>query len=92
MATTFTSAVATVGKKIILINGDKANNIFWQVGTSGTLGAISGFEGTTMADQSISIGTGAIVSGRVLARIAAASFMANIITVPPTAEAKDQEP
>eukprot|EP00961_Rhodomonas_salina_P279159 3771217-Rhodomonas_salina.1 len=81
MATTFISAV---GKKIILINGAKASNIFWQVGTSGTLGAASVFEGTMMADQSITLGAGAIVNGRMLARIAAANLMANIITVPPS--------
>eukprot|EP00961_Rhodomonas_salina_P304914 3941775-Rhodomonas_salina.1 len=78
MASTFTSAVS---KKIILINGAKASNVFWQVGTSGTIGATSTFEGTMMADQSISLGTGAIVNGRVLARIAAATLMANVITI-----------
>eukprot|EP00961_Rhodomonas_salina_P096748 1301159-Rhodomonas_salina.3 len=79
MASTFTSAVS---KKIILINGAKASNVFWQVGTSGTIGATSTFEGTMMADQDITLGTGAIVNGRVLARIAGVTLLANAITIP----------
>lgn len=81
MATTFISAA---GKKIILMNGAKASNIFWQVGTSGTLGGSSTFEGTMMADQSIGCASGAVVNGRVLARIAAVNLAANIITIPPS--------
>lgn len=35
-----------------------------------------------MADQSIVLGIGAVVNGRVLARIAAVNLNANVITIP----------
>ncbi|KAG1655805.1 hypothetical protein FOA52_003678 [Chlamydomonas sp. UWO 241] len=50
-------------------------NVFWQVGTSGTLGAGSVLEGTMLADQSVTSGINAVVHGRVLARIAAVTMM-----------------
>jgi len=45
----------TSGRKIILSGGALASNIYWQVGTSATLGSTSIFKGTIMADQSISL-------------------------------------
>jgi hypothetical protein len=72
----------TSGRKIILSGGAKASNIFWQVGTSATLGTTSVFKGTIMADQSISLNTGAVVEGRLLARIAAVTLAGNTIVKP----------
>jgi len=43
-------------------------NVFWRVGTSATLNGIS-FRGTVIADASITVGSGANVTGRVLAGI-----------------------
>lgn len=70
------------GRKIILKNGAKASNIFWQVGTSATLGTNSVFKGIVMADQSISVNTGAVIEGRLLARIAAVTLKGNTIVAP----------
>jgi hypothetical protein len=72
----------TSGRQIILSGGAKASNIFWQVGTSATLGTTSVFKGTIMADQSIALNTGATVEGRLLARIAAVTLAGNTIVKP----------
>lgn len=72
----------TSGRQMILTGGAKANNIFWQVSTSATLGTTSVFKGTILADQSISLNTGASVEGRLLARIAGVTLEANTIIMP----------
>lgn len=69
-------------RKVILAGGALASNIFWQVGTSATLGSTSVFKGTIMADQSISLNTGANVEGRLLARIAAVTIKGSTIVQP----------
>ncbi len=79
MATTFTT---TAGRKVILAGGAKATNVYWQVGSSATLGTTSAMVGTIMADQAITLNNGATLDGRALARIAAVSMDANTITKP----------
>jgi hypothetical protein len=76
--------VTTVGRQVILSGGAQAANIFWQVGSSATIGGSSVFKGTIMADQSITMNTGATLDGRTLARIGAVALDANTITVPNT--------
>ena len=72
----------TSGRQMILAGGAKAKNIFWQVGTSATLGTTAVLKGTILADQSISLNTGASVEGRLLARIAGVTLAANTIVMP----------
>jgi hypothetical protein len=72
----------TAGRQVTLSGGAKAANVFWQVGTSATLGTTSAFKGTIMADQSITLNNGATLDGRALARIGGVTMNANIITVP----------
>jgi hypothetical protein len=52
---------------ITLINGARADNIFWQVGSSATLNSGSSFEGNILASASITMISGATVDGRLLA-------------------------
>jgi hypothetical protein len=77
------SALTTAsGSQVTLSGGVKAANVFWQVGTSATLGSTTAFQGTIMADQSISMANGVTLTGRALARIAAVTMDAATITVP----------
>lgn len=70
------------GTRIILAGGAKANNIYWAVGTSATLGATSAFKGTILAASAITMQTGASIEGRLLAQGAAIALDTNAITVP----------
>jgi hypothetical protein len=72
----------TSGRKVVLSGGAQSSNIFWQVGTSATLGTNSIFYGTIMANQSITLTTGAILNGRALASTGAVTLDTNTITVP----------
>lgn len=65
---------------VVLANSAQACNVFWQVGSSATLGANSIFKGNILALQSITLTTGANVEGRVLARNGAVTLDGNIIT------------
>lgn len=76
--------VTTTGRQVILSGGAQPANIFWQVGSSATIGVSSVFKGTIMADQSITMNTGATLEGRALARIGQVALDANAITVPNT--------
>jgi hypothetical protein len=65
---------------VSLINGAQACNVFWQVGSSATLGTGTHFVGTIMAAASITANTDATIHGRLLAQTAAVTLEANTIT------------
>ena len=73
---------AGVNRKVILAGGARAKNIFWQVGTSATLGTTSVFKGNIMANQSISLNTGAAIEGRLFARIGAVTLSSSTVSKP----------
>jgi len=77
-----TTLITTTARRVILSGSAKATNVFWQVGSSATLGSSSLFEGTIMAAQSITLDMGATLEGRALARIAAITLDSNSITKP----------
>lgn len=70
------------GTQVILSGGAKATNVFWAVGTSATLGTTSIFKGTILAGSAITMKTGAVIEGRLLAQGAAVALDTNEITKP----------
>jgi hypothetical protein len=82
------STLTTASNSVIeLKNGAQACNVFWQVGSSATLGTDTAFIGSILAMESITLNTRASVNGRVLARNAAVTLDTNAITVPTCASA-----
>ena len=70
------------GSRVILANGARAQNVYWQVGSSAVLGTNSVFEGIILSQASISLGTGASLHGRALTQTAAVTLDTNLVTVP----------
>jgi hypothetical protein len=81
--TTAAGGVGTPASQVQLINGATAHNVFWEMGSAATLGTNSIFAGTIMAQSSITLGTGAVLNGRALARIGAVTLDSNPVNVPP---------
>ncbi|MCW2796983.1 MAG: hypothetical protein JWM79_2480 [Nocardioides sp.] len=65
---------------VALIGGAQACHVYWQVGSSATLGTGTNFVGTVMALSSVSVQTGANVLGRIMARSGQVSLDTNTIT------------
>ena len=77
------STLVTAGSSVInLVGGAQPCNIFWQVGSSATLGTNSTFKGNILALTSITLTTGANVEGSTLARNGAVTLDTNIINSP----------
>jgi hypothetical protein len=68
---------------VILSGGATAQDVFWQVGSSATLGTTTTFAGTIMAQASVSLDTGATLNGRALARTGGVTLLSNPVNVPP---------
>jgi hypothetical protein len=77
MASTLITASAS---RVSLINGAQPCHVFWQVGSSATLGTSSAFAGNILALESISLNSGVTVSGRLLARNGAVTLINDTIT------------
>jgi hypothetical protein len=72
--------ITAPGSRVVMLNGAQPCHVYWQVGSSATLGTNSRFVGTILALTSISLQTGATVDGRVLARNGAVTLDTNTIT------------
>lgn len=77
VGSTLTTASAST---VALLNDAQACNVFWQIGSSATLGTNTTFVGTIMALTSISVTTGTTVDGRALARNGSVTLDSNIFT------------
>ena len=76
-STLTTGTISTVS----VIGGGSACNVYWQIGSSATIGTGTAFLGNIVAADSISLVTGAtILTGRALARTAAVTLDANRIS------------
>ena len=77
------SAITTASNSsVALINGADACNVFWQVGSSATLGTDTAFVGNIIALASITLNSRAtIVSGRAFARTGAVTLDTNVISI-----------
>ena len=76
------SSLTTAGN-IVLINGAQAANVWWQVGSSATIGTASQWQGNIVALTSITLVDNATLRGRALARNGAVSLGTNnVITLP----------
>lgn len=72
--------ITATSSNVSLINGAQACNVYWQVGSSATLGTGSTFVGSILALTSISATTGATLQGRALARNGAVTLDSNTFT------------
>lgn len=79
IGSTLTTAV---GSEIDFITGANASNVWFQIGSSATLGANSTFVGTLIAQTSATLNTGAVVDGRIIARNGAVTLDTNQIAAP----------
>ena len=70
------------GIKVILAGGAQAKNIFWQVGTSATIGTSAVFNGTILASQAITMNTSSTMNGRALAFTAGVTYNGAGASVP----------
>ena len=69
------------GSSVNVINPGSGPGVFWQVGSSATLGTTTSFEGSILALESITLNTGAKINcGRALARNAAVTMDTNTIS------------
>jgi hypothetical protein len=84
------SGSVAIHPRILLVNGAKASNVWWQAGTSATLGTNTEFQGNILASASVTMTLGAVSCGRLLAGAFTAGafvFDSNVVSVPGNASA-----
>lgn len=78
---TGSTLITASNSSVVTINGADGCDIYWQVGSSATLGTETAFQGNILALASITLNTGAtMIEGRALARTGAVTLDANTIT------------
>jgi hypothetical protein len=76
------STLTTASNSVVFLSGGVLpSNVFWQVGSSATLGTGSAFNGTIMALDSITLTTLTSLNGRALARNGAVTLDDNAIVL-----------
>jgi hypothetical protein len=75
-----TSLTTASASSVVMVNGGNPCNVYWQVGSSATLGSTTAFKGNLMALSSISLNNGVTVIGRMLARNGQVSLINDVLT------------
>ncbi|RKR81629.1 LruC domain-containing protein [Mucilaginibacter gracilis] len=65
--------------KVVMKSGGKGKNVFWQIGSSATIGTYTNFTGNILALASITMTTGATTTGKLFALTAAVTMDSNIV-------------
>jgi len=77
---TATTLISGSASQVLMINGAQPCHLFWQVGSSATLGTDSVFAGNILALESIELDSGVTVLGRLLARNASVTLINDTVT------------
>ena len=77
-----TNLVTATVTSFILVNGAKAENVYWAIGTQATLGHSSSFVGTILAGTAVVFNTNSVLLGRALAHTAVTFAGLSTVTVP----------
>jgi len=68
--------------QVLLLNGANADNVYWAIFASSTIGANTIFAGNVLAGASNSVLSGAVIQGRLLCRTGQISLIADTVTMP----------
>jgi hypothetical protein len=75
------STLTTASNSSVLVIGGQPCNVYWLIGSSATLGTTTALKGNILAVASITLDTGATLSGRALARTAAVTMDDNDVSI-----------
>ncbi|KAI1185125.1 hypothetical protein F5B17DRAFT_442064 [Nemania serpens] len=68
-----------LGSSIVLTNGAKASNVFWQSGSAATIAIGAAFQGNILAYAGIAVKTGASVKGSLIALTQSITLQTNAV-------------
>jgi hypothetical protein len=77
---TASTLITASASQVLMINGAQPCHLFWQIGSSATLGMDSAFAGDILALESIQLNSGVTVLGRLLARNASVTLIDDTVT------------
>jgi hypothetical protein len=74
--------ISASASSVVFINGGQGDSVFWQVGSSATLGTTTAFAGNILALTDIGLNTGATINcGRALARNGQVTLDTNTVSI-----------
>lgn len=80
---TGSTLITSANSVVNLVGGAQASHVFWQVGSSATLGTGTDFAGSILALESITLNTGAMIDGGLYALNGAVTLDSNTLAVVP---------